>query len=300
MKILTALIKREYWEHRGGMLITPVAIAGFLVVLAFILVFTLDNVVTDDNGVRFSLISHIIETASKLKYLNEVQAELAVKSMLYSPVVFFVFVMFIVSFFFALGTLYEERKDRSILFWKSLPVSDTMTVFSKYLAIVIATPIIYAAVVICFQLFALIMGTILAWFGGDSGVGFWTSANLFAVALNTVISILVWTIWFSPLWAWLMLASSWAKRVAFLWGTLPILFIVVAEWTIFNSFKFITMVGEYLFEGLLYGVANMKVIEDGGLDFIEASSSLEAFISLEFWVGMIISAGLLGSAIYLR
>ena len=38
---------------------------------------------------------------------------------------------FLVGVFYCLDALHGERRDRSILFWKSLPVSDLTTVLAK-------------------------------------------------------------------------------------------------------------------------------------------------------------------------
>ena len=113
----------------------------------------------------------------------------------------------------------------------------------------------------------------MAWFGGSTGVTIWASSNLFGALFNGLFSLIVASLWLAPLWGWLMLASSWAKKVAFLWRTLPIFMISVAEGMIFHSSNFIEMVGVRI---------------------------AEVFASMEFWAGLVVSAIFLAGAVFTR
>src|SRR6266478_6442377 len=70
-----------------------------------------------------------------------------------------IFIAFIVGVFYCLDALHGERRDRSILFWKSLPVSDLTTVLSKATIPLVVLPAISFAIVVCVQVIMLLMSS---------------------------------------------------------------------------------------------------------------------------------------------
>ena len=105
----------------------------------------------------------------------------------------------------------------------------------------------------------------------------------------------------APLWGWLMLASSWAKKVAFLWGTLPIFLLMIAEGWIFGSARFINLVGERIGQGFVTMNSNLINIADKDiLDGKEIARWYEVLGESGFWIGLIVAAGFLAGAIYTR
>src|SRR5206468_10746510 len=67
----------------------------------------------------------------------------------------------IVGIFYCLDALYGERRDRSILFWKSLPVSDVMAVLSKLAIPIVILPLLSFAVTVATQFFMLLLSTVI-------------------------------------------------------------------------------------------------------------------------------------------
>jgi len=294
-----ALVKREYWEHKGAMFYTPAIMAAVFAGLMILGALTGDHI-TVNSGHGFSIIDHLPQAMEQFENLGEEERSKGVQIGLYGAIVLFGFVMLIVSLFYALGSLYDERKDRSILFWKSLPISDTATVLSKFLAVTFVIPVFYSAIIAAFQLFLLLFATVAAWFGGSSGIAIWASSNLFGVIFNSFFAIVTASLWLAPLWAWLMFASSWAKKVAFLWGTLPIFMIVVAEGWIFQTTRFIEIVGDRIANGFVILNSNMHYMVGGDMFEIDVQRWYEVFGNIEFWVGLIVSGIFLAGAIYTR
>lgn len=299
MNTFKALIKREYWENQGSMFYSPVIMALFFAGITILLAITGDSLVIN-NGHHAGFWEHLPRALDQFENLNEQDRSKGVQVGLYASSAVFVLVMLIISFFYCLSSLYDERKDRSILFWKSLPISDTTTVLSKVVSVCILVPICYFVVIGAFQLFLLVFSTIVAWFGGNSGMTIWGSSNLFGVLFNTLFSLITVSLWLAPVWGWLMLASSYAKKVAFLWGVLPVLMLTIAEGWVFRSSYFIEMVAErFAKAGLILGSNIGQLVSEHDMDGYSIMW-YEAYGTSAFWIGLIVAAGFIAASIYVR
>src|SRR5262245_47076126 len=161
-----------------------------------------------------------------------------------------IFVVFIVGVFYCVDGLHGERRDRSILFWKSLPVSDVTTVLAKASVPIMILPLIAFAFTVVTQLIMLLWGTaVLAGSGANSGT-YWAQLPLFSMWLMLLYHlVVVHGLWHAPIYAWLLLVSAWARRAVFLWAALPIIAISVLEKIAFNTSYFATMLGYRLAGG---------------------------------------------------
>jgi ABC-2 type transport system permease protein len=129
MNTMKWLVKREFWEHKGGFFWTP-AVVGSIIVLGTAATTVAGLVLKTKhgmniNGEQVTNLSHVVDAEHKAQIVNALSQGYVVAS---APLFM---VMAVVIFFFCLGSLFDERKDRSVLFWKSLPVSDGETVLSK-------------------------------------------------------------------------------------------------------------------------------------------------------------------------
>jgi ABC-2 type transport system permease protein len=161
----------------------------------------------------------------------------------------------IVSIFYCLDALYGERRDRSILFWKSLPVSDVTAVISKLSIPILVLPLLSFVITVATQLLTLLMSSAL--FAG-SGVNLrelWTHVSLFRVpGIWLYHLVTVHGLWYAPLYAWLLLVSAWAPRTPFLWAFLPPFVIYGVEKIAFNTSYFLATL-RYRLEGPGSGMA---------------------------------------------
>lgn len=229
------LLRREYWEHRGGFLWTPlVAGAISLLLTAVFFVIALVGMRNADDDARVHLndgssmsISGLDLGVLAAQMSAEDKAQLAsgidLTMLLASawPYIVMVFVMF----FYCLGALYDERKDRSVLFWKSMPVSDGQTVLSKVVSAVVTIPLLatLAAIATMFG-FLLMLSLGVMVHGGNPWELIWGPGNPLAISLSVLAAIPVYAIWALPTVGWLMLCSAWARSVPFLWAVLvPVL-----------------------------------------------------------------------------
>src|SRR5213075_3284757 len=147
-----------------------------------------------------------------------------------------IFNAFIVGVFYCLDELHGERRDRSILFWKSLPVSDLTTVFSKFAIPLIILPLLSFAIAVVTQFVMLLLSSGLS--AGTLGA----RMSFFHLSLMLLYHILtVHGLWYAPLYGWLLLVSAWAPRAPFIWAFLPPFVIWGVEKTAFRTSHFLGM-----------------------------------------------------------
>lgn len=309
MKRLLALVHREYWENKGAFRTTPLVIGGLYIVFLLMSIFTtahFDNeLYTFREAVRL-LAEQPVEFRATHGY------EVMLGSSL-----FFTIVLAFVVFFYLLGALYDDRKDRSILFWKSLPASDTLTIASKLLAAMVLAPLIFWLVFVLTQIVMAVIASIMVLSVGENP---WT---LFLSVLNPLkawsillVSYLAASIWFLPIYGWLLLVSAFAPRIPLLFAVLPpVAFAILQIW--------IDFLRTFTLDSSLFGVigewvANSPAIltaqvQDGRgtlalgapvtADFDHAvtlANILDRLFSLHMLVGLAVAAVFLGGALWLR
>lgn len=229
------LLRREYWEHRGGFFWAPViaaAVSLLLTAILFIIAlvgmrnadsdakFHLDDGSTMSiNGLDLGVLAGQLSADDKAQLATGIDLTMLLSSAW--PFIVMVFVMF----FYCLGALYDERKDRSVLFWKSLPVSDGETVLSKVVSATIAVPLLATLVAIATMLvFLLLLSAAVMYHGGNPLELIWGPGHALTMSLSLLAAIPVYAIWALPTVGWLMLCSGWARSVPFLWAVLlPVL-----------------------------------------------------------------------------
>ena len=157
-----------------------------------------------------------------------------------------IFTAFIVGVFYCLDALHSERRDRSILFWKSLPVSDLITVLSKATIPLVVLPVIIFAIIVFVQFLMLLWSSAVLLQSGLAATT-WTRFNLFQQSLILLYSLIVIALWHAPIYGWALLISGWARRATFLWAVLPFLAIGVLEKIAFDTSHFASMLKDRLF-----------------------------------------------------
>jgi ABC-2 type transport system permease protein len=198
----------------------------------------------------------------------------------------------IVAVFYCLDTLHGERRDRSILFWKSLPVSDLTTVLSKAIIPVVVLQLVAFAVTFATQWIMLLLSSVVVLGSGLNVAMLWRQVSLFEMSPMLLGHLLILHgLWYAPVYAWLLLVSGWARRAAFLWAVLPWLVIFAVEKVAFNTSHFAAMLGHHFAGG-------RQAVERGmspmiGVEFSSLSSP-------GFWVGLAFAAIFLAAAVRLR
>jgi ABC-2 type transport system permease protein len=218
---------RELWENRS-IYIAPLIVA--MVVLFGFLVSTIG----------------LPERRQAVLLLDPAKARAAIEAPYNMAAIMLILTAFIVGVFYCLDALYGERRDRSILFWKSLPVSDLTTLLSKATIPLIILPLVTFAVVIAAQLVMLLWTSVLLITHGMSPVSTWTYFPLFRNSFVLLYGLAAIALWHAPIYGWTLLVSGWARRATFLWAVVPFLAIAFFEKITFGTSHFASMLKDRL------------------------------------------------------
>jgi len=306
MSTFVHLMKREFAEHRTGMLITPLVIAG-LIALALTL-----GALVASNGLTIHLDPEELE-----QLRQEIGAEMtdgdvmtglrlglggtmiAVSGLLFVTAA-------IVAIFTLLSALYDERNERTILFFKSMPVSDLSTVLSKLAAAALITPAIALGVAVGLQLFTLLVMSLFGSFNDlPIGAAVWTKAPYLTVWSSMILASILYVLWAAPLYAWCLTASAFAPRAPLLVAVVPILLVGTLE-GILNRSSFLfgevgqRLLGTRLAAGDWDGQIEMTFpgkVEMPRLTFADFAQNLT---QIELWLGLLVAAGLVLAATEIR
>jgi ABC-2 type transport system permease protein len=210
---------------------------------------------------------------------------------------------FLVGIFYSLDALHGERRDRSILFWKSLPVSDLTTVLSKASIPLVILPMLVFLFTISLQIVMRLLSTPAMLWSGRSVAPVWTQLPLFQMELVLLYSLIVLALWHAPLYMWFLLVSGWARRATFLWAVFPPLAIAAVEYIAFHSHYFGSMLLDRLI-GFAAGAFDLKDKNGVEIDahFIPlAQLAPGRFLSSpSLWIGLAFAAVFFAAAVRLR
>ncbi|MGB7493210.1 MAG: hypothetical protein WBR26_09345 [Candidatus Acidiferrum sp.] len=223
-------IRRELWENRW-VYIAPLAAAG-----VFLIVFLISTVGLPRKMRALSAFD-LAHQQQALVEPYDVAAGLIMG------------VALLVGIFYSLDALYGERRDRSILFWKSLPVSDRTTVLSKACVPLVIVPLLSFALTFATQLVMLLWSSVVLLGSGQSVATLWSHVAFAQTSVGLLYHLVtVHSLWYAPIFGWLLLISAWARRAPFLWAAIPPVAIAAAEKMMFNTSHFANFLG-YRFAG---------------------------------------------------
>lgn len=317
MNSMLMLVRREFWEHRS-LYLAPAVVMGLILVMSLWSSF----VIGDAPGGNVAAIADVSDL-SQIKDLGEKErSELQQAIDLSQDRKQTIFLagtmsftgmllglMCIVVFFYLLDSLYAERRDRSILFWKSLPVSDAEVVFSKLLVAVVVVPIAALIVGAVLQILVAIVyavrfnGTVLGQILPEWNTLAWLRAQAVMACMA-----LAGVLWCAPVAAYLLLMSAWARRNVFLWAVLPPIALMVGERVTFHT----THVTKFVLERLFGFVREMDLDtsvfkhQAGDVQMPPASDVFNAltvssvFKSPELWIGLVCAGVLVAATIRIR
>jgi ABC-2 type transport system permease protein len=265
-------VRRELWENRS-VYIAPLA-TGALVVFGFLVATWGRALATPDHARRAAIL-----TESNSFAAGVIMA-----------------VAFVVGILYCLDALYGERRDRSILFWKSLPVSDLTVVLSKAFVAIVFLPLLTATIIIATQIIMTLLSAMVLAGSGMSVGALWSQE--FQVSVGMLYHLItVHSLWHAPIYAWLLLVSAWARRVPFLWAVLPPVAIGVVEKLAFNSTHFANLMG-YRFGGPEhYDLGASGSMPLSHLSHFELGRFL---ITPGLWTGLLVAAAFLAVAVQVR
>lgn len=204
----------------------------------------------------------------------------------------------LINVFYCADTLYGERRDRSILFWKSLPVSDLTTVLSKFAIPLVILPLLSFAIAVVTQFVMLLLSSAVLLGSGLSVGTLGARMSFFHMSLMLLYHILtVHGLWYAPIYGWLLLVSAWAPRAPFIWAFLPPFVIWGVEKIAFRTSHFLGML-QYRLTG---PEPSTTAARSGNLmEMMSALTPVQFFSTPGLWVGLAVAAIFLATAVRLR
>ncbi len=273
-------VRRELWENRSiyiaPLIVAAVGLFGFLV----------SSIGLPDRRRAVLLLG-----PAKARAAIEVPYDVAAMMLILTA--------FVVGLFYCLDALYGERRERSILFWKSLPVSDLATVLSKTSVPLVVLPLVTFVTIIGTQLLMLLWTSILLMTHGMSPASTWTYLPLFQQCLILLYGLGAIAMWHAPIYGWALLVSGWARRATFLWAVLPAIAIAIFEKITFDTSHFAALLKDRLFgfapEAFAFGPHHGV-----GIDSLVQLTPGRYLSTPGLWLGLLFAAACVVAAIRLR
>jgi ABC-2 type transport system permease protein len=281
--LLLTLVRRELWEHRA-LWLAPAVVAALMIV-----------------GALFASVKYHL-TGADMPH-DEAPGMTMFAVMQGAATMPLAVVTVIVLVFYLLDCLYAERKDRSILFWKSLPVSDGLTVLSKLLVALVIVPL---AVLVLGLLLSLVFTGIWevdAVLGRVPAIPGWDLVGWLQAELALLLCCLVAVLWYAPLAAYLLVVSAWARRTPFLWLLLPPVAGQIVEHVAFGTHFLSRFIGyrlfgiwPQLFAGMGFGHGRAFALASG----LKQLNLGAALTDIDLWLGLLVAAALFLAAVRIR
>jgi ABC-2 type transport system permease protein len=276
-------VRRELWENRS-IYLAPLIAAGVILFGCAITAYRMP------------------ELRRNALALEPARMRAAIEMPYDAAAMMIMFTAFIVGVFYCLDALHGDRRDRSILFWKSLPVSDHTTVLSKAIVPLAILPLLTFAIIIVTQFIMLLMSTVVLLPSGLAGTT-WKLLPWFQLSVILLYGLVTMTLWQAPLFGWLLLVSGYARRATFLWAVLPWLAVCAIEKIAFNTAFFAQMLGNRImgsFESAFVVVHYPKGTHVPMVDRLTQLDPLKFLSAPGLWIGLVVAAGFLVAAIRLR
>jgi ABC-2 type transport system permease protein len=266
---------REVWENHS-IYIAPLVVSGIIMFGSFVGSF------------------HLPELRRKALLLDPAHQRAAIERGYDVAAMMLIFTAFIVGFFYCLDALYGERRDRSVLFWKSLPVSDLTTVLSKATIPLAIIPLVSFAIIVVTQFIMMLISTAALLPSGLASTT-WANFNLFQQSLILLYGLIAIALWHAPIYGWALLVSGWARRATFLWAVLPLLAIGFFEKITFGTWHFAFMLRDRLL-GFAPGAFAFSMHRIGAVSLTPGK-----YLSAPgLWIGLAFAVAFVAAAVRLR
>ena len=313
---IPALFKREYLDQRTGLYTMPMVVAG-LTLLALILGLIAaeyqlkDGMILDLGNVTVTVDGEVFTEADIAEELEGRNLpEMISKAFTGAISIGILLILPFVVFFSLLGTLYDDRRERSYLFWKSMPVSDTKEVLTKFGFNVFAGPLVLFTWGLLLGIAAMVIVSPFIWAHGGSAFDLlWAPAPFLSMWLATAMTYSVLALWILPILAWLILASAYAPKKPLIFAAVPIIAIVVAESILRTGDSLLLeAIGSrfvefgYIMEDVFDHANRMQ--DDIQINLLRPGHAWAALMAsvakANFWIGQLFTGAFLTGAIYLR
>jgi len=290
MNALLIQIRREFWEHRG-LWIAPLAIAALMLLVAA--VFGHVQLQFGDDGLQYSGLKPAPMTELvALGWVLPFCVAVAIQAPIY-----------------LIDCLYGERRDRSILFWRSMPVTDTRTVMVKLLVGLVLVPlgaIVVAAATSLVGSAILLLRNHDVVVGGQRVIALWSASSWLRMQGTILYGLVAAMLWYAPFAAYLLLVSVWARRSPYVWALLPPVLLVILEHILFGT----NYIGPILggeFDQLWQFAFRLDAFHGAGSDHILLApdsrhlfTPVRLLVRPRLWLGLLAAAAMIVLAVRVR
>jgi len=295
MNTLKALIRRELQEHKWGFVYLPWIVGAFMSLVVVMVYLGLTEVNTENFKFSTDVFADS-EVVQSMKEATFEQRRAAIKAGLLVLGFPLVIALGFAILAYSLSTFFDERKDKSIIFWRSLPVSDSFTVFSKLIVALVVAPLLVIPALLFLHLVSVTAGSI--YFAVSDIVPFtWAwQAYPWLDWIRVIFSLWMQTLWTLPIITWIMLAGAYSRKPVVA-AILPPVVVVLVEGVSLSSSVFL----DSLFERVQpWSRASSFPKEYESLGVAELSDIPLLFGMTEFWVGILVSSVFIYLTIYFR
>jgi ABC-2 type transport system permease protein len=278
-------VRRELWENRYVYLV-PLGVAAIFLVGNFVGMIHLPSQMR-----HWAVMRHFGADAESYRDAILMPYHIAAAFMMATYI--------LVTLFYCADALHGERRDRSILFWKSLPVSDATVVLAKASIPFFILPLLTFVIILVLQFVILLLSSAVLMANNLSVAALWTHLPVVHMSFLLLYHIATsHALWPAPVYCWLLLVSGWARRAAFLWAALPVLVITGLEEIAFHTHRFATLVANRLIgETQVVSFTPPSIFPTDPMVHIAPTQFL---LSPSLWIGLVIAAAFLAAAIRLR
>jgi ABC-2 type transport system permease protein len=317
MNNLPLLLKREYWEHRGGFLWTPVWMTASILILTVLGILSAE-VFRANAHVHMGFSLDDLRGSISENDLIHAGNALDMAQVMFTGIASIG--LFFVLFFYLLGALYDDRRDRSVLFWKSLPVTDTATVVSKALSAALVAPVIAFAVATAAYLVFLVLVCIWAGAHGLNALPAVMAAHPIGMFWRLALTVPINALWALPAIGWLLFWSAYVRSKPFLWAVLIPFLVLIANWWldklgaphIAGDLNLAAMVGRLLLSimpgswigshgsGMLGRHVGFNMEDNHVVSSFDPSRVYSLLAEPNLWIGVVAGAALIVAAIWFR
>ena len=295
MKSLKAMIRRELQEHKWAFVYLPWIVAAFMSLVVVLVYLGLTEVTTEDFNFSTEIYSNpdLIKAMQESTFEQRREAIRAGLLVLGSPLVIALGFALLA---FSLSTFFDERKDKSIIFWRSLPVSDSYTVFSKLLVVTVVAPLLVIPALLFLHLVSVTAGSV-----------FFAVSDLFPFTwawqaypwfdwIRVILSVWMQGMWSFPVIAWIMLAGAYSRKPVVA-AILPPVVVVLVEGVSLSSSVFF----DSLMERLLPWSRSSSFPKEYETFQVSEISDIPLLLGMnEFWIGIVLGTIFVFLTIYFR
>jgi ABC-2 type transport system permease protein len=272
-------LRREFWENRS-LYLAPIGACGvFMLGFLFVL----------------AKLPGRMQAAAALDALHQ-RASVAMPYDIFAGLQ--MAVMMAVGVFYCVDAMYGERRDRSAMFWKSLPVSDLTTVLAKICVPVLVLPVMTWLITVAAQIVMLLVSSVVLAAHGSNVAMLWTNASMFERSLLLLYHLItVHSLYLAPIYGWLLFISAWVRRAPLIWATVPPLAIGFVEKIAFGTSSFAS-----LFLNRLTGNGMEAVVKHGTFPMDPSThlTPIRFLMSPGLLIGFVVTAVFVAMAVWLR